>query len=332
VPAHRYDVVGVGNAIVDVIANVDEDFITTHGLTKGAMTLVATAQATALYDAMPPGVESSGGSAANTVAGLASLGGRAAFIGRVRDDQLGDVFRHDIHAAGVDFHVPAATDGPPTARCLIQVTPDAQRTMNTYLGIAGLIEPDDIDADTVAASKVVYLEGYLWDVEVAKAAMRRAIDVAHDAGNKVAFTLSDAFCVERHRDDWLDLVHDRVDILFANEVEIHALYGGDFDSAAAEVARHVELACLTRSERGSLVITADGSIAVPAHHIHDVVDTTGAGDLYAAGFLFGYTAGYDLATCGALASLAAGEVISHIGARPQASLARLAAGIVATRG
>lgn len=331
-PFHRYDVVGVGNAIVDVIAHVDDDFIAAHGLTKGAMTLVDTAQAHRLYDAMPPGVETSGGSAANTVAGLASLGGRAAFIGRVRDDQLGEVFRHDIQAAGVDFTVPPAPEGPPTARCLIQVTPDAQRTMNTYLGIAGMIEPADIDADTIASSRVVYCEGYLWDVDVAKQAMCRAMDLAREAGNKVAFTLSDAFCVERHRDDWLDLIHDRVDILFANQVEIHALYGGDFDSAAGEVARHVELACLTRSERGSLIVTADGAIPVPAHPVDEVVDTTGAGDLYAAGFLYGYTGGYDLATCGTLASLAAGEVIAHVGARPQTSLRHLVAEVLAARG
>ncbi|HEV8299128.1 MAG TPA: adenosine kinase [Acidimicrobiales bacterium] len=322
--AHRYDVVGLGNAIVDVIANVDDDFLADHGLQKGGMTLIDTDRATSLYNDMPPGIETSGGSVANSMAGIASFGARAAYIGKVRDDQLGEVFRHDIRAAGVAYDTPDAASGPPTARCLIQVTPDAQRTMNTYLGIAALLEPADVDQALVAASRVVYCEGYLWDVDVAKQAIRFAMDVAKQAGNKVALTLSDSFCVERHRAEWLDLIHDRVDILFANEAEIHALYGETFDGSTLEVARHVEVACLTRSARGSRVVTGDGVIEVPPHPIDKLVDTTGAGDLYAAGFLYGYTAGYDLATCGALASLAASEVITHIGARPVTPLRKLA--------
>jgi sugar/nucleoside kinase (ribokinase family) len=328
VPSERFDVVGVGNAIVDVIANVEEEFISRHGLQKGAMALVDTEQATALYDAMPPGVESSGGSAANTIAGVASFGGRAAYIGKVRDDQLGDVFRHDLRAAGVSYDVPAATSGPPTARCLIQVTPDAQRTLNTYLGASALLEPADIDVDLIASAKVVYCEGYLWDVDVAKAAIRLAMDVARDAGRKVALTLSDAFCVERHREEWLELIHEKVDILFANESEIHAMYGAPIEAAAREVAKYTEVACLTRSGEGSLIVTADGIVSVAARPVERLVDTTGAGDLYAAGFLHGYAAGRDAETCGALASLAASEVISHLGARPLVPLHTLAADLL----
>lgn len=325
---YSYDVIGVGNAIVDVIANVDDDFLVEHDLCKGSMTLIDTDRAKALYEDMPPGIETSGGSAANTLAGVASFGGRAAFIGKVRDDQLGEVFRHDIRAAGVDFDTPLALDGPPTARCLIQVTPDAQRTMNTYLGIAALLEPDDIDRDLVASSRIVYCEGYLWDVDIAKQAIRLAMDIARDAGNKVAMTLSDSFCVERHRDEWLELIHDRVDILFANEHEIAALYGEDFEGCAHEVVRHVEIACLTRSEKGSVVVTADGMIDIPAYDIDKRVDTTGAGDLYAAGFLFGYSQGHDLATCGRLGSMAAAEVITHMGARPVTPLRKLTAKVL----
>ena len=242
----------------------------------------------------------------------------------MRDDQLGEVFQHDIRATGVGYHTPLAPAGPPTARCLIQVTPDAQRTMNTYLGIAALLEPSDIDVELVASAKIVYCEGYLWDVDIAKQAIRLAMDVAHDAGNKVALTLSDSFCVERHRDEWLDLIHERVDIVFANEHEIEALYGGGFESCATEIARHVEIACLTQSARGSSIVTADGTIRVEAFDIDKRVDTTGAGDLYASGFLYGYTAGHDLAACGRLGSMAAAEVITHMGARPVTPLHKLA--------
>jgi sugar/nucleoside kinase (ribokinase family) len=323
VPSGTYDVVGVGNAIVDVIANVDDDFLIEHDLKKGSMTLIDTDRAKALYEDMPPGIETSGGSAANTLAGVASFGARAAFIGKVRDDQLGEVFRHDIRATGVDYLTPLAPSGPPTARCLIQVTPDAQRTMNTYLGIAALLEPSDIDVEMVASAKIVYCEGYLWDVDIAKEAIRLAMDIAREAGNKVALTLSDSFCVERHRDEWLDLIADRVDILFANESEIHALYGGDFSDCAKQVAKCTDIACLTRSAKGSTIVTADGSVDVEAFDLDKRVDTTGAGDLYAAGFLYGYTNGRTLPQCGELGSLAAAEVISHIGARSEVALGSL---------
>ncbi len=325
----RYDVVGVGNAIVDVIANVEDDFIATHGLSRGTMTLVDAERATSLYAAMPPGIETSGGSAANTVAGVASFGGRAAYVGKVRDDQLGEVFAHDIRAAGVAFGVASAPAGPPTARCLIQVTPDAERTMNTYLGISALLEPDDVDAEVVASSKIVYCEGYLWDVDVAKAAIRRAMDIGSEHGRLVSLTLSDPFCVDRHRADWLDVIADRVDVLFANRAEILSLYETDsLDDAVREVRRHVRMACLTLSEEGSMVISGDRTVMVEPVPTTPV-DTTGAGDLYASGFLFGLAQGNDLEVCGRLASAAASEVISHLGARPLIPLRRLVADVVA---
>jgi sugar/nucleoside kinase (ribokinase family) len=316
----RFDVVGVGNAIVDVIALVDDAFIAEHQLTKGAMTLIDAAQATALYAAMPAGIESSGGSAANTIAGLASFGSTAAYIGKVRDDQLGEVFRHDIRAMGVHYDVALGTDGPPTARCLIQVTPDAQRTMNTFLGVSSLLSPADVDENLVAAAKVVYCEGYLWDVDEAKQAIRKAMDAGRASGAKVALTLSDAFCVDRHRDEWLELIESRVDIVFANETEICSLYQADWDTAAARIAGHVEIACLTRSEHGSVIVTPKERLVVPAAAVEHVVDTTGAGDLFAAGFLHGLTKGASLPECGRLASIAAAEVISHVGARPAVPL------------
>jgi sugar/nucleoside kinase (ribokinase family) len=319
----QFDVVGVGNAIVDVIAIVDDAFIAEHDLAKGAMSLIDAARATSLYDTMPAGIEASGGSAANTMAGIASFGGRAAYIGKVRDDQLGEVFRHDIRATGVAYDVPFGTDGPPTARCLIQVTPDAQRTMNTFLGISSLLSPADVDENLVAAAKIVYCEGYLWDVEIAKQAIRKAIDAGRAAGARTALTLSDSFCVDRHRDEWLELIESRIDIVFANETEICSLYQCDWDEAAARIAGHVEIACLTRSEHGSVIVTPRERIHVPAHPCHDLVDTTGAGDLYAAGFLYGHTRGDDLASCGRLASLAAAEIIGHVGARPSVPLRTL---------
>jgi sugar/nucleoside kinase (ribokinase family) len=326
-----FDVVGIGNAIVDVLAKADDGFLAGNRLAKGAMTLIDSAKAEVLYAAMGPAIECSGGSAANTVAGIASLGGRAGYVGKIAADQLGDVFRHDIRATGVEYNTPFAAHGPPTARCLIQVTPDAQRTMSTYLGIAALLHPDDVDVDLVASAKIVYCEGYLWDVDMAKDAIRLAMDVARDAGNKVALTLSDSFCVERHREEWLDLIHERVDILFANEAEIHALYGTDFGDCAREVARHTEIACLTRSIKGSTIVTTDGEVSVVAYDIDKRVDTTGAGDLYASGFLYGYCAGHDLATCGRLASMAAAEVITHMGARPVTPLHKLAPQAIAAR-
>ncbi len=323
--------VAIGNAIVDVIAQADESFLERHGMVKGSMQLIDDSVAHRLYDDMGPAVEMSGGSAANTAAGLASLGGAAGFIGRVADDVLGQVFTHDIRATGVHYEpLSLVNDDRGTARCLILVTPDAQRTLNTYLGVSGLIGPDDVDVDLVARAQVVYCEGYLWDLPDAKAAMVKAMDTAAAAGAKVAFTLSDSFCVDRHRADFLELAEHKVDILFANEAELLALYQeDDWEAAADRVAGHCELACLTRSELGSVVITAAGErLQVPAHPVSAVVDTTGAGDLYAAGFLFGHTQGLDLETSARLASLAAGEVISHVGARPEVDLAELAAPIL----
>jgi sugar/nucleoside kinase (ribokinase family) len=320
---NRFDVVGVGNAIVDVIANVDDDFVRRHGLNKGAMTLIDEARAVQLYEAMPPGIEASGGSAANTMAGLASFGGRSAYIGKCRDDQLGDVFRHDMRASGVSYDVALGPSGPPTARCLIQVTPDAQRTMNTFLGISALLSPDDVDDELVASAGVVYCEGYLWDVDIAKEAIRKAMDIAREAGRKVALTLSDSFCVDRHRDEWRDLMSDKVDIVFANEAELCALYECDWHRAAGLVTDDVEIGCLTRSERGSTIVFGAERVDVDAHPVARVVDTTGAGDLYASGFLFGYTRGFDMRRCAQLASLAAAEIISHLGARPARPLTAL---------
>jgi sugar/nucleoside kinase (ribokinase family) len=316
-----YDVVGIGNAIVDVIAHVDDPFIGHHGLAKGAMTLIDEARATALYDVMPPAIETSGGSAANTMAGLASFGGRVAYVGKVRDDLLGGVFRHDIGAIGVHYAVPPAPQGLPTARCMIMVTPDAERTMNTFLGISSLLEPADVDEELVGAARVVYCEGYLWDVDSAKQAIRKAMEVGKQSGAKVALTLSDGFCVDRHRAEFVALVHDFVDVVFANEGEICALYQlADVEEAIARVRGQVEVACITRSARGSVVVTGDERVEVPAWSSGRVVDTTGAGDLYAAGFLHGYTTAADLATCGWLGSIAAGECISHTGPRPEARL------------
>ena len=318
------DVVGVGNAIVDVIAMVDDSFIETHGLAKGAMTLIDAEQATSLYAVMPPALEISGGSAANTVAGVASFGGSAAHIGKVRNDQLGEVFAHDLRAAGVGFDVPLAAAGPPTGRSLIQVTPDAERTMNTFLGMSTMLEPADIDAELVASAAITYCEGYLWDVDVAKAAIRHTMNVASEAGRLVSLTLSDSFCVDRHRREWLDLISDMVDLVFANETEICSLFETeDFDSAAARAADITEVVVLTRSAEGSVVISGNERVEVPAVSVPRIVDATGAGDLYASGFLFGMAKGADLARCAELGAVAAAEIISHVGARPQESLGSL---------
>jgi sugar/nucleoside kinase (ribokinase family) len=320
----QFDVVGIGNAIVDVIAHVDDDFITTNSLAKGAMTLIDTERATELYAAMPPTLEASGGSAANTMAGVASFGGRVAYVGKVRRDQLGEVFQHDIRAAGVHYEQPLTGDGLPTARSLILVTPDAERTMNTFLGISSLLEPADVREGLVAAARVVYCEGYLWDVDSAKAAIRKAMQIGQSAGAKVALTLSDTFCVDRHRHEWLELIEHHVDIVFANEAEICSLYEtDDLDRAMAAVRAHAEVACITRSAKGSVVLTADEAVTVPAWSTGTVVDTTGAGDLYAAGFLHGFTSGADLFTAGWYGSVAAGECISHTGPRPQTQLSEL---------
>jgi sugar/nucleoside kinase (ribokinase family) len=317
------DVVGIGNALVDVISHESDEFITAHGLVKSAMTLVEPDRSDELYTAMGPGIEASGGSAANTIAGVASFGGRAAYMGRVFDDQLGAVFAHDLRAQGVTFHNKPATEGPATGRCLIVVTPDAHRTMNTCLGASAFFGPVDVDAELVRGAQVTFLEGYLFDRPESKEAYWTASGYAHEAGRKVSLTLSDLFCVERHHDDFLPLVRERVDILFANEAEACALWGCDDVATAAERARaEVAITCITMSEKGSVVVAGDETHEIPAHPV-EVVDTTGAGDLYAAGFLYGYTAGRPLPECASLGSLAAAEVISHIGARPEVSLATL---------
>ncbi len=318
------DVVGIGNAIVDVLAHTDDDFLERHGLAKGAMTLIDADQATTLYDSMGPGIEMSGGSAANTLAGLASLGGFGAFFGKVRDDQLGEVFRHDITAAGIAYYTMPATDGGATARCLVLVTPDAQRTMGTYLGASAEFGPEDVDGDTVEKAKITYLEGYLFDPPKAKEAFRKAAEIAHGAGRKVALTLSDPFCVERYRDEFRDLVDGHIDILFANEAEIVSLYQArDFDEALQQVRGMCEIAALTRSEKGSMIVAGDEVHIIDAEPVGRVVDTTGAGDLYAAGFLYGLTNGHTLAESGRIGAIAAGEIISHMGARSETPLADL---------
>jgi sugar/nucleoside kinase (ribokinase family) len=325
-PSTGYDVLGIGNAIVDVIARTEEDFLVRQGMNKGAMTLIDEARARRIYDAMGPAIEISGGSAANTIVGIASLGGRAAFIGKVKDDGLGRVFAHDIRAAGVTFATPPALGGPSTARCYVLVTPDGERTMNTYLGAAQDLTPHDIDPEMIAASAIIYLEGYLWDPKNAKDAFLKAAKVAHDAGRKVALTLSDAFCVDRWREEFLGLMRARtVDLIFANEAELHSLYQtADFNAALQALRADIDLAVVTRSEKGCLVVGPQGTEAVPAIPVERVVDATGAGDLFAAGFLSGLARGADDRTCGRLGVLAAAEVIQHLGARPETSLKDLA--------
>jgi sugar/nucleoside kinase (ribokinase family) len=323
--SERLDVVGIGNALVDVLSQEGHEFLREHGLTPGAMELVDTTRAETLYAAMGPAIEISGGSAANTLVGVGSFGGSAAFIGRVADDELGEVFAHDIRAAGVEFRAKPAVDGDPTGRCLVVVTPDAQRTMNTYLGASAQLGPADVDDHLVASAQVLYLEGYLWDEPDAKEAYRLAARAAHDAGGRVAFTLSDAFCVDRHRHEFLELIESEIDVLFANEAEIRSLYEvDDFDDALQSVQHQCEIAALTRSERGAVIVARDEVHVVDAVGVAAVVDTTGAGDQFAAGFLYGLTHGYDLGTAARLGTLAAGEVISHLGARPATSLAALA--------
>ncbi|MGJ5080099.1 adenosine kinase [Bradyrhizobium sp. HKCCYLS3013] len=322
----KYDVLGIGNAIFDVLVHADEAFLARHGMTKGSMALIDEARAAAIYADMGPATEMSGGSGANTIAGLASLGARAAYVGKVKDDQIGRMYRHDIRAAGVTFDTAPAADGPATGCCYILVTPDGERTMNTYLGAAQNLTAADIDPAQIAAARIIYLEGYLWDPKDAKDAFVKAAAIAHDAGREVALTLSDSFCVDRYREEFLDLMRGgTVDLVFANEAELHSLYQtSDFDGALKQLREDATLGIVTRSEKGCVVVSNDGVISVPAHPIESLVDTTGAGDLFAAGFLFGLVrkTGYEMA--GRLGGLAAAEVIQHIGARPQVSLKDLA--------
>ncbi|MEZ5813167.1 MAG: adenosine kinase [Alphaproteobacteria bacterium] len=323
-------VVAVGNALVDVLAQTDDAFVSqqaeVHGMEKGAMTLIDEARAVELYTQMPAGVESSGGSAGNTMAGFASFGGRGGFIGKVADDELGKIFQHDLRAMGITFDTQPLIMGAKTGRCLILVTPDAQRTMNTFLGASVELDPDDIDEELIANAQVTYLEGYLFDRDQAKQAFLRAAEAAHEAGHRVALTLSDPFCVDRHRSDFLRLVESHVDILFANEEEIKSLYmQQDFDDAIGAVSGHVEIAAITRSEKGAVVMADGKKIVVEAAPVSQVIDTTGAGDQFAAGFLYGFTEGKDPETCGKLGALAAAEVISHMGPRPESAYKELIA-------
>ena len=322
----KIDVLTIGNAIVDVIAKVDEEFIAREKLVKGSMNLIDEARAEALYGAMGPATEISGGSAGNTAAGVASFGGRAAYFGKVKQDQLGGIYRHDMRAQGVRFDSVAGFDGPATARSFILVTPDGERTMNTYLGACVNLDVSDIDHEIVKASAVTYMEGYLFDKPAAKAAFREAAHVSQAARQLTSITLSDSFCVERHRDDFLDLIKSSIDIVFANETEIKSLYKTQNFSGAIDAARKdCGMVVVTRSEKGSVVVKGGETIEVPAHPVKSVVDVTGAGDLYAAGFLFGFTRAKPLAQCARLGSLAAAEIISHVGARPEVNLAAFAA-------
>jgi sugar/nucleoside kinase (ribokinase family) len=325
--ARSTDVLALGNAIVDVIARAEEDFLHAHSLLRGAMTLIDEPRAEALYAAMGPGTVISGGSAANTIAGLASFGGQGAFIGKVKNDELGRLYRHDLTSLGVSFETPAASEGPATARCLIVVTPDGERTMNTYLGACQGLSEADVDADAIAAARIVYLEGYLWDPPAAKQAFRKASEIAHNAGGRVALTLSDSFCVDRYRAEFLGLMrHGVVDIIFANEHELRSLYEtADVETAIAALRNEGVLGIVTRSAKGALAVTREETVEVPAFPVERVVDTTGAGDLFAAGFLHGLTSGREARDCLRLGALAAAEIISHVGARPEVSLRDLAA-------
>ena len=324
-----FDVIAIGNAIVDVMAPCEDAAIDRLGMTRGGMMLIDTERAHELYDAMGPAREISGGSAANTLAGLAALGARCGFIGQVADDQLGEVFAHDIRAGGIDFATPARAGDPPTARCLIFVTPDGQRTMNTYLGASQFLPDSALDEAAIASARVLYLEGYLWDPEEPRAAMRRAIAAARSAGRKVAFTLSDSFVIARHGDDFRALIAaGEIDILFANEHELASLTGEeDFEAGLAALAGKVPLLVVTRSEKGAVAVAGTERVAVEAEPVARVVDTTGAGDLFAAGFLFGHVRGRSLAACLKLGAVCAAEVISHYGARPEADLRKLTAAL-----
>jgi sugar/nucleoside kinase (ribokinase family) len=317
-------VVGIGNALVDVISHAPDDFLARHELVKGSMTLVETERPVELYRALGAAVEMSGGSAANTMCGVASFGGRAAYIGKVSADELGDVFGHDLHAVGVAFRPGSPSATTPTGRCIIVVTPDAQRTMNTYLGVSSLLHSDDLDEATIADGEVLYMEGYLFDRDDAKAAFRRAAEIAHGNGRKVSLTLSDSFCVDRHRSDFRALVRDQVDVLFGNDTELLSLYEVESLDEALERARaECSLVAATVGPRGSIIVTPHERVEVAPVAVDRVLDTTGAGDLYAAGFLYGLTTGASLQRCGELGSIAAAEVISHVGPRPLVELRTL---------
>jgi sugar/nucleoside kinase (ribokinase family) len=322
----KYDVLGIGNALFDVLVRTDEAFLAEHGMTKGSMSLIDEAQAAAIYRDMGPAIEVSGGSAANTIVGVGSFGARAAYVGKVKDDQIGQLYVHDIRAAGVAFNTAAAKDGPATGCSYILVTADGERTMNTYLGAAQDLSPADIDPAEIEAASIVYLEGYLWDPKNAKDAFVKAAGIAHHAKRKVALTLSDSFCVDRYRDEFLGLMRNgTVDIVFANESELRSLYTtSDFDIALKQLRNDVNLGIVTRSEKGCMVVSAEDWVASPAFPVAQVVDTTGAGDLFAAGFLFGLARDLPYQQCGQFGALAAAEVIQHIGARPQVSLKELA--------
>ena len=323
--AARFDVIGIGNAIVDIIGRCDEAFLTDVGAAKGSMRLVGADDIKQIYKKMGPAVEISGGSAANTIAGVASFGGKAAFLGTVADDEFGKIFLHDIRSIGVTFDVAPIANGAPTSRSLILVTPDGERTMNTFLGISTSLSEAQLNANLIRESEILYLEGYLFDEPQAKQAFHSALQTAKGSNRKVALSLSDGFCVDRHRGEFLKLIRSGIDILFANESEIKSLYQTEsFDLAAKNASEDAKLAVLTRGEKGSVIFCDAKSIEIAREYVPELVDTTGAGDLYAAGFLFGYAKGYELAICGQLASLAASEVITHIGARPEVSLNELA--------
>ena len=322
----RIQVTGIGNALVDVLGRVGDDFLAENDVEKGIMTLIDTGRAAQLYGRMGPAQEISGGSAANTIAGFGMLGGRAAYVGKVKDDQLGAIFAHDIQSLGVTYETPKAAktmEGEETGRCIVLVTPDGERSMSTYLGVSAYLGPDDIDDAAIADSEWIYLEGYRFDGADGKAAFRKAVAAAKAAGTKVALTVSDPFCIERHREDFAEMIREDVDLLFANEAEIKSLYQTEDLSAALKRAQaEVELTACTVSEKGCHVVTGDDIRDVPATRM-PMVDATGAGDLFASGFLWGLVEGRDVAACGRMGCLAAGEVISHIGARPQQDLKAL---------
>jgi sugar/nucleoside kinase (ribokinase family) len=322
----EYDVLCIGNAIVDIIAQCDDAFLVENGIIKGAMNLIDTDRAELLYSRMGPAIEASGGSAGNTAAGIANLGGTAAYFGKVSSDHLGEIYEHDIRAQGVAFDTNPLAGNPPTARSMIFVTPDGERSMNTYLGACVELGPEDVEADKAKGSKVTYFEGYLWDPPRAKEAIRLTAQHAHAAGRQVSMTLSDSFCVDRYRAEFLELMRSgTVDIVFANEAELKALYEtSSFEDGLEAIRKDCKLAAVTRSEKGSVIVTRDEMVTVSAIEIEKLVDTTGAGDLYAAGFLFGYTTGRSLEDCGRLGSLAAGIVIQQIGPRPRSDLRQAA--------